>query len=78
MTRSGFVRAMEDILDVPPRTLQGGDSRNTLAQWTSLTDVKIFSLITSEFSIEPDDEFIEAETVGDMLAVLQRRGAFHE
>jgi acyl carrier protein len=69
---------MEEILGVPTRTLRQEDSRETVAQWTSLTDVQIFSLITSEFSIDPDSALIEAETVGDLLTALQRRGAFHE
>ena len=78
MTRSGFLRAMEEILGVPTRTLREEDSRDTVAQWTSLADVQIFSLITGEFGIEPDAELIEAETVGDLLRVLRRKGAFHE
>lgn len=78
MTRSGFLRAMEEILNVPARTLQEQDSRETVEQWTSLNDVQIFSLITSEFGIEPDDALIEAETVGELLAALQDKGAFGE
>jgi acyl carrier protein len=78
MTRSGFLRAMEEILGVATRTLREEDTRHTVAQWTSLADVQIFSLITSEFGVEPDDELIEAETVGDLLMVLQSRGAFRE
>jgi acyl carrier protein len=78
MTRSGLLRATEEILGVPPRTLREDDSRDTVAQWTSLADVQIFSLITSEFGIEPDAELIEAETMGDLLMVLQRKNAFRE
>ena len=69
---------MEEILDVPSRTLKDEDTRDSIAQWTSLSDVQIFSLITSEFGIEPDSELIEAETVGDLLGALQRKGAFRE
>ena len=69
---------MEEILDVPARTLREEDSRDTVGQWTSLSDVQIFSLITSEFGIEPDGELIEAETVGDLLRVLHTRRAFPE
>ena len=76
MTRLGFLRAVEEILHVPARTLREEDSRDSIAGWTSLADVQIFSLITSEFGIEPDDGLIEAETVGDLLGVLQRKGAF--
>jgi len=78
MTRSGFLRAMEEILGVPTRTLQEEDSRQTVAKWTSLADVQIFTLITSEFGIETDGDLIEAETVGDLTRVLQGRGAFRE
>jgi hypothetical protein len=78
MTRSSFLRAMEEILGVATRSLGVEDSRRTVATWTSLADVQIFTLITSEFGIEPDDELIAAETVGDLLRVLQSQGAFHE
>lgn len=67
---------MEEMLGVATRTLREQDSRSTVGRWTSLADVQIFSLITSEFDIEPDDELIEAETVGDLLRVLQSRGCF--
>jgi acyl carrier protein len=67
---------MQETLGVATRSLREEDSRQTLAQWTSLADVRIFSLITSEFGIEPDDELFEAETVGDLLRVLQSRGCF--
>jgi acyl carrier protein len=69
---------MEQMFGVATRTLREDASRETVAQWTSLADVQIFSLITSEFGIEPDDELIEAETVGDLLQALQDRGAFRE
>jgi acyl carrier protein len=78
MTRSGFLRALEEIFGVETRTLQESDSRETVAQWTSLADAQIFSLISGEFGIEPDSELIEAETVGGILSTLQRRGAFRE
>ena len=78
MKKSAFLRAMEEILGVPLRTLREEDSRETIAQWTSLADVQIFSLISSEFGIELDDEMIEAETVGDLLRVLQSKGVFRE
>jgi acyl carrier protein len=69
---------MGEILGVDARTLRDQDSRETVAQWTSLADVQIFSLITSEFGIEPGVELIEAETVGDLLMILEQKGAFRE
>jgi len=76
MTRSSFLRAMEEILGAATRSLREEDSRETVAQWTSLADVKIFALITSEFGVDADDELIAAETVGDLLRILQNHGCF--
>ena len=76
MSRSGFLRAIEEILGVPPRSLREDDTRETISQWTSLADVQIFSLITSELGIEPDASLIEAESIGDLLGVLAGRRAF--
>jgi acyl carrier protein len=78
MTRSGFLRAMEEMLGVASRTLREEDTRHSVAQWTSLADVQIFALIAGEFGIEPDAELIEAETVGDLLRCLESRSAFRE
>lgn len=76
MTRREFSLALEDILGVPKRSLREQDDRTTLAEWTSLVDAKIFSFIAAELGIEPDDELIEATSVGDLLRVLENRGAF--
>jgi hypothetical protein len=72
------MRALEEILGVPPRTLKEDDSRDTIEHWTSLSDVQIFSLITSQCGIETDSELMEADTVGELLGVLRRKGAFRE
>lgn len=76
MTRREFSLAVEEILGVPKRSLREQDDRTTVAEWTSLADVKIFSFIAGELGIEPDDELIEASSVGDLLRVLESRGAF--
>jgi acyl carrier protein len=76
MTRAEFLSGVEEILGLPKRSLRIEDDRASVAQWTSLADVKIFSFIEAELGIEPDDELIEASTVGDVLRVLERRGAF--
>jgi hypothetical protein len=76
MTRSGFMIGLEEILGIPKRTLRQEDDRMSVPQWTSLADVKVFSFICSEFGIEADDELIEAATVGDLLRILENRGAF--
>jgi hypothetical protein len=61
------MRAMEEILGVPTRTLKEEDTRDTLPEWTSL-----------EFGIEPDGELIAADSVGELIQVLDVQGAFRE
>jgi acyl carrier protein len=76
MTRSGFLRAIEEILGVPRHALKESDSRETIEGWTSLADVQLFGLIENELGIEADGELIEAETVGELVRILAGRGAF--
>ena len=74
MTRSGFKAVLEDILDVPRGCLTNADSRDTVENWSSIADVQILTSITSEFGLEPDAELMEAETVGELLDILDSRG----
>jgi hypothetical protein len=53
-------------------------NRDNIDVWTLMSDGQIFSLIESEFAIEPNEDLIGAETVADLLRVLQDRGAFRE
>lgn len=76
MTRREFSLALEEIFGVPKRSLREQDDRTTVTEWTSLADAKIFSFIATELGVEPDDELIEASTVGDLLRALESRGAF--
>lgn len=76
MTRSGFNAVLEDILQVPHGSLAESDSRATIGTWSSLADVQILTVVSSEFGIEPDAELLEAETVGDLIRLLEQRNAF--
>lgn len=76
MTRSSFYAVLEDLLQVPHGSLAESDSRATVTAWSSLADVQIFTVVSSEFGIEPDAELLEAETVGDLIRLLEARNAF--
>jgi acyl carrier protein len=73
MTRSGFRAVLEDILSVPRGSLMDADSRDTVEAWSSLADAQILASITSEFGLEPEAELLEAETVGELLNLLEQR-----
>ena len=76
MTRTGFQSAVEDILGLTPGTLKDDDSRATIPTWTSLADVQLFTVISTEFGIEPDGELLEADRAGELIEILETRGAF--
>jgi hypothetical protein len=76
MTRSAFKIALEEILAAAPGSLKESDSRETVATWSSIADVQILTSISSEFGLEPDAPLLEAETVGELLEILDSRNAF--
>ena len=76
MTRTGFQSAVEDILGLTPGTLKDNDGRDTIPTWTSLADVQLFTVISTELGIEPDNELLEADRAGQLMSILEERGAF--
>jgi acyl carrier protein len=78
MTRAAFLTTLEEILGVAPGALQTSDTRESVPGWSSLTDVTILTVIFSELGIEAEDDLLDYKTVGDLLAILERRGAFSD
>jgi acyl carrier protein len=76
MTKTAFKKILEEILDVPPGSLAESDTRDTVAGWSSLTDVQILTAIWSELGDESEAHAFEFETVGELLALLEARQAF--
>jgi hypothetical protein len=76
MTNSAFRSALEDILKVSRGVLRDSDSRDTIETWSSLADVQITVLLSSELGVEADAEIMEAETIGQLLSVLEGREVF--
>ena len=56
--------------------MQDSDSRETIESWSSIADVQILAMIASETGMEPEADLVQAETVGDLLRVLEERNAF--
>ena len=76
MTRLDFQNAVEDLFKVPRGSLKPSDSRETVEGWQSFTDVDLLTLIEKEFGIDAEAALTEAETYGDLLLVLESKGAF--
>ena len=76
MTQAAFLTTLEEILGVPPGALKTSDTRETVPGWSSLTDVTILTVIFSDLGIEAEDDLLDYKTVGDLLEILERHGAF--
>lgn len=73
MTRSDFQTAVEEILELPAGSLKESDTRDTIDTWTSIADLQILTLISSEAGLEPDPELMEAESFGDLVQKLNEK-----
>jgi acyl carrier protein len=76
MTKAEFKKVLEEILDVPPGSLNGRETRDSIKGWSSLTDVQILAAISSELDLEVDLDQFAFESVGDLLSLLESNEAF--
>ena len=74
MTKPAFKALLEEILRVPPGHLSDGDTRASVENWSSLADVEILTVISSELGV--DAELLEYDTVGELLTQLEERQVF--
>lgn len=76
MTRLEFQNAAEDLFKIPRGSLKPTDSRDTIKGWESFVDVDLINLIEKQFGIEVESEIVEQETFGDLVQLLESKGAF--
>jgi len=76
MTKLEFQSAAEDLFKIPRGSLKSGDSRDTVKGWESFVDADLLNLIEKEFGIEAESEITEQETFGDLVELLESKGAF--
>jgi hypothetical protein len=76
MTKGAFRSIVEEILLVDPGSLRDTDTRAAVEHWTSLADVQIMTVMASDLGLEADAELLEYETIGELLDLLEQRGAF--
>ena len=71
MTKAAFKTLLEEVLNVSPGTLSENDTRKSLENWSSLVDVEILTVVSSEFGI--DAELLEYESMGEFAGIWLRR-----
>ena len=74
MTKAAFKTLLEEVLTMAPGTLSENDTRKTVESWSSLVDVEILTIVSSEFGI--DAELLEYESIGELLTLLEDQRAF--
>ena len=75
MTAASFKSALEDMLAMPRGTLRDDDTRESVPGWSSLADVQILAYIASECGNDPDGDLLAAESIGELIQMLEARQA---
>jgi len=78
MTRTQFIRTLEDTFGLAPGQLQLSDTRESVPGWSSLTDVTILTILFSEFGLEAEEELLEYRSVDDLLGILDNHRVFKD
>lgn len=76
MTKDAFKAVLEDILSMPNGTLSESSTRDNIEEWSSLADVEILTVVSNDLAVEPDSELLTYNSVGELLAILERKNAF--
>jgi hypothetical protein len=74
MTKFAFKALLEEILRIAPGQLSESDTRESVENWSSLADVEILTVISSELGL--DAELLEYDSVGELLSQLEERQVF--
>jgi hypothetical protein len=77
MTRNGFRELIADFLGVSASELPDTTEKESVESWSSLVDVQIATVIQTELGAEPTAEMLEADTVGNLLNLLESAKLFH-
>jgi acyl carrier protein len=71
MTRKEFLSAMDNLLELPARTLTGAESLEDLENWTSLAMVEYIALAdTNGVKLSPR-QIRDCETVEDLARLAK-------
>lgn len=71
MILDSFLRKLEEIMEVEPGTLKGGEHLQDLEDWDSLKVIEFLAYADEEFSLTISPKAIaECKTVGDLAALL--------
>jgi len=68
-----FLRALEQLLEVPTASLHPETEIKNIDSWDSLRLVELVGLLDTDYGITVDyDALAECKTVGDLIALKER------
>jgi acyl carrier protein len=71
MTRHDVLRLLEETLDLPADTLQGGERLRDLEAWDSLSAVAFIAMVDQKFGLPlPGNRVVACRTVDDLIGLL--------
>lgn len=70
MDRKDFLLALDEVLELPPGTLTGDETLDSLDSWDSLAVISFIALVDETLEIVVEGEKLaQAKTVNDLLAL---------
>jgi acyl carrier protein len=74
MDRKEFLTLLDELFELPPGTLKGGESLAELGRWDSTAMLGFMALADEHCGLMlPPRQFASCATVGDLLALLGDR-----
>ena len=74
MQAEAFLREIEATLELPEGSLKGDDKLGDIPEWDSLAVISFIALVDEKLGLAVDGEALaNAETVGDLLALVQEK-----
>jgi acyl carrier protein len=72
MTRDEFLLEMDEILNLPPRTLRGHEKLEELENWDSTTLITLISLAETNNGVNMSlQQIVDCSTVDDLLRLVE-------
>jgi acyl carrier protein len=76
MNETDFYLKLDEILELEPGTIRGGEELNGLEAWDSVAVLSFIALADSEYGVAlPPKEIAECRTTGDLAQLMARHVA---
>ncbi|MDG3443003.1 phosphopantetheine-binding protein [Nitrospirillum amazonense] len=71
MNRNEFLAALDEMLELDPGTLKGGETLDDIDSWDSLAVISFIALVDEKFNtVVAGEDLAKAKTVDDLLALV--------